>query len=58
MFLAQKLFDNSKLLSDSDSLLLFLVFVSRPDGLKKAYVRLTPDYDSFDLVVNHEWVMV
>lgn len=32
----------------SESLKLFL-FLCRPDGTKKAYVRLTPDYDALDV---------
>lgn len=33
------------------------VFVSRPDGEKKAYVRLAPDYDALDVAnkVRLDW---
>jgi len=31
------------------SLLLLRCFSHRPDGLKKAYVRLTVDYDALDV---------
>lgn len=30
-------------------LLIVPVFCFRPDGTKKAYVRLTPDYDALDV---------
>jgi hypothetical protein len=30
-------------------LLLLLLGCCRPDGQKKAYVRLTPDYDALDV---------
>jgi len=28
---------------------IFLLFLCRPDGKKKAYVKLTPDYDALDV---------
>lgn len=33
------------------------VFNFRPDGLKKAYVRLAPDYDALD-VANKVWFLL
>ena len=30
-----------------------IITFSRPDGQKKAYVRLAPDYDALDVANNH-----
>ena len=38
----------NKPLADRCSLVLF-VFICRPDGQKKAYVRLASDYDALDV---------
>lgn len=34
---------------DSSYVFVFFFYVLRPDGEKKAYVRLAPDYDALDV---------
>jgi len=37
------------LMSSDGMFLVSPLFNNRPDGTKKAYVRLTPDYDALDV---------